>query len=257
MKDLFVLGCLDSSEFHTAREWLGTSDRTQVFETLESMPSDPEASPLAVVVAQTTRGQFSASIGRVLQERYPKAHIFSLVGSWCEGETRSGLPIADAERIYAAEFVSRIKRFCTRPKHAANRLLVNRAKAVVVSHDVWFAESIADAIHVAGGTAVSALTRTRVRLPRANIIVYDVHPSPTQRFDELALIQSQWHLPIICVADFPRGFEVNELLSLGAHSVLPKPFAMDDLLFQINEATNQDQIWVEDETDLSVHEPAA
>ena len=85
MKDLFVLGRLESSEFVSVKDWLSATERSQHFDSLSDMPEMGDASPLAVVVAQAVRGQFSASIGRLLQDRYPKAQIFALVGSWCEG----------------------------------------------------------------------------------------------------------------------------------------------------------------------------
>ena len=46
--------------------------------------------PDLIAIAQSRRGQFSQTEINQLRRRFPLVPIVVVVGSWCEGETRSG-----------------------------------------------------------------------------------------------------------------------------------------------------------------------
>jgi hypothetical protein len=56
--------------------------------------------PDAIVVAQSFPGQFSHTAIDRLRRLAPLARILGLMGSWCEGEMRSGSPWPSTARIY-------------------------------------------------------------------------------------------------------------------------------------------------------------
>ena len=63
-----------------------------------------------IVLAQSRPGEFAAAEVDRLRRRYPSAAVASLLGSWCEGETRSGKPLATASRLYWHQAANRLQR---------------------------------------------------------------------------------------------------------------------------------------------------
>ena len=229
-----VLGSLNSPELRLASDWL-TQAECDFFPTLEELlGAEANVTPRLIVIVQTTRGQFHESIVSKLNHRFPDTRILLLVGSWSEGETRSGTPLPDVERVYASEFVTRMDRYSLPEKQAIEP---STANAIIISHDNCFAESVVESIIVAGGNAVAVRANSHVCAPNANVVIYDAHPNLDRRSTELTQWRQKCKLPIAVMVDFPRGFEVDQLLALGAATVLPKPFSLDDLLFRVREFT--------------------
>ncbi len=233
MKDLRVLGSLASSEFRSPFAWLMKSGRCDFFDSSrELIGAQTDVPPSLIVIAQSMRGQFRESIVGDLQNAFPNTRLLLLVGSWCEGETRSGLPLPDVERVYAAESVVRMKQILGQAPADQDPATSN---AIVVSHNDCFAESVVEAIVASGGDAVAVRSGSKLKIPRANVVIYDAHPNQDRRSDEVERLHRQWGLPLIALVDFPRGFEIDSLGRLGVSSVLPKPFAVDDLLSLMDE----------------------
>ena len=61
-------------------------------------------SPELILVAQSRPGMIAGRIVDALRRTAPLAGIVSLVGSWCEGETRTGKPWPGVERLHWYEF---------------------------------------------------------------------------------------------------------------------------------------------------------
>lgn len=253
MKDTIVIGNLSMPEFEQAREWLVESGSYIFVDSIDCLSRSNrlvESPPRLIVVAESFRGQFSDPSIERLRHEFPLAQFVNLVGSWCEGETRSGTPLPNMNRIYAAEFVTRLRRL-NDPATLARSLLPTlsdherqlqhatvestKVNALVICHDLNFGEAIADMIDVTGGAAIATRINADVCIPSVNVIVYDAHPNHDQRAEDLERIL-HWRLPIIGVVDFPRGYEIEQLKKMGVDAVLPKPFAIDDLVFQLNEA---------------------
>jgi hypothetical protein len=60
--------------------------------------------PELIVIAQQRPGVFRPSQIASFRERAPLASLLSLLGTWCEGETRTGRPLAGTHRVYWHEF---------------------------------------------------------------------------------------------------------------------------------------------------------
>jgi hypothetical protein len=61
-------------------------------------------SPELIVVAQSRPGEIGSREIERLRRRSPLAGVVALLGSWCEGETRTGRPWPGLERVYWYEF---------------------------------------------------------------------------------------------------------------------------------------------------------
>ncbi len=64
-----------------------------------------------VVVAQARRDQFSMAEIEKLQSLFANLPIVALLGSWCEGELRSGTPWPGVIRVYWHQWEGRYERF--------------------------------------------------------------------------------------------------------------------------------------------------
>src|SRR5262245_27178576 len=62
------------------------------------------ACPELIVVAQSRPGTFALDRVVSLRQRAPLAGVVGLLGSWCEGETRTGRTWPGVERLYWYEF---------------------------------------------------------------------------------------------------------------------------------------------------------
>src|SRR5262245_6670790 len=60
--------------------------------------------PELIVVAQSRPGMIAARQMDALRRPAPLAGVVALLGSWCEGETRTGRPWPGVERLYWYEF---------------------------------------------------------------------------------------------------------------------------------------------------------
>lgn len=58
----------------------------------------------AILIAQSRRGSVSQAFINHVRNLFPQAPIALLLGSWCEGETRSGNPIQGVVRMYWHEW---------------------------------------------------------------------------------------------------------------------------------------------------------
>ncbi len=107
----FVLGDLSRPEFRLAREWLRA--QAQPVYCAGNAP-DPlggwiaDTDPDVVIIVQTRPGEHRPTLVDRLRRRFPLTPLVVLTGSWCEGETRSGHPLAAAWRIPWYDFEPRM-----------------------------------------------------------------------------------------------------------------------------------------------------
>jgi hypothetical protein len=96
-----VTGDYREAEFADA---FGNSDLPLEFVDWPELFVDSVAPADFLVVAQSRRGKFSQSDVYRLIKAWPLAEKVLLVGSWCEGETRSGQPVQGLPRIYLRDW---------------------------------------------------------------------------------------------------------------------------------------------------------
>ena len=76
---------------------------------MAAMAESPLA-PHGILLVQAYPGQYSAEAIDRLRAAAPLARLIALLGSWCEGEPRSGLPLPGVVRIYWREAAVRFRR---------------------------------------------------------------------------------------------------------------------------------------------------
>ena len=100
---ILLLGETDRPEFcdfPSTLESLGRVSRISELERAIEVLETGEITADVIVIAQSFPQQFSHGDIDRLRRLAPLSRILVLLGSWCEGETRSGQPLPAAIRIY-------------------------------------------------------------------------------------------------------------------------------------------------------------
>ncbi|MFW6124996.1 MAG: hypothetical protein ACOC46_02510, partial [Pirellulales bacterium] len=100
---ILLVGDHHREEFRDAVDDLprhGTVRRAADVKAAVAMIAGGEVSPDVLVLAQALADQFPAEAVERLRARAPLARVVGLLGSWCEGEMRSGHPWPAALRVY-------------------------------------------------------------------------------------------------------------------------------------------------------------
>jgi hypothetical protein len=114
---ILVVGNTDRAEFREARQLLERWGRV-----MAAADTSAAAAALAggespvdlIVVAQAFPGEFPAERGDSLRRLAPLARVVALLGSWCEGETRTGRACPGAIRVYWHQWAARAERELSR-----------------------------------------------------------------------------------------------------------------------------------------------
>jgi hypothetical protein len=176
----------------------------------------------------------------------PLARVVVLLGSWCEGETRSGAPLADLHRLYwhearqaaprelAALAAGRVSRWSwpamAAPFSAPIPTDRRNGLVVVFSGSVVMAEAVSFALREAGWeTALAQPTGAKLILG-AKAIVWDVAAGADRADADWETLQTGFAgVSVVAVCGFPRPQDVARLRSMGVDVVLGKPFQISDL----------------------------
>ena len=214
--------------------------------------------PDLIVVAQSFPGEFSAESIERLRRLAPLARVVGLLGSWCEGETRTGKPLPAAIRLYWHQWLpradeelrrldsgltsnwslpitasdeERLLAMADRPwKKREGREAIRAPRAEMVA---W----LADACRLRGYTPVRLLGAAGDAAPiaPADALLFD---GTDCRHDELAelprLAASMRPTPVVVLLDFPRPEDRDRALAAGAAAVLGKPLLLEDLFWQLD-----------------------
>ena len=98
---ILAVGDLAVPEFQGAAESLTRHGALTALDAAAALTAINEGfAPAVVVVAQCWPGQFATSQIDALRRAAPLARFVSLLGTWLEGETRTGRPLAACRRVY-------------------------------------------------------------------------------------------------------------------------------------------------------------
>jgi hypothetical protein len=211
--------------------------------------------PELILVAQSRPGTIGGErIERLRRER-PLAGIVALLGSWCEGETRTGRPWPGVERLYWYEFPawwrrqlalraaghcpdwaqpeSRRYRAASHNEPRRTRPRTNAGLVVLrASHDT--ATAIAAVLHRAGFSSASlSSTRSTAALRGAVAGIWDGRQLSEREADDFAKFCRRLGsdaAPVVALLDFPRRDRVNRAVRLGAAAVVGKPWINAELI---------------------------
>lgn len=220
--------------------------------------------PELILVAQSRAGAVGHEEVDRLERLAPLAGVVSLLGSWCEGEMRSGRPHAGVNRLYWYEFPTWWERQLVRrnaglcPDWARPRTRdaarwqpapsVRHSSAprglVVLCTPAWdSAEALADALTQDGyATAWQRTSSDRLPLREVAAGIWEGGQLDDAEADLLAAFCRQWPgdaAPVVALLDFPRRDRRQRALAAGAAAVLGKPWCHADLIDAIQSAAHR------------------
>jgi CheY-like chemotaxis protein len=260
-----AIGDRPSGELAAAMSALGRAMSTVFLPTLPAAVQRYSAGlepPDLLVLFQSRPGQFLEGDLLHLRAWLPLARAVTVLGSWCEGETRSGQPLLGVRRVAWHAWPVRLQRELSAwqsggggwslPATAAEEELLLAADAAaggdtgrdqrpasalpvaVRSGHVHWAECLADALSGHRRKAVSLLPVRAAQPDEFAALVDDVRLPASGA--ELSRHYQAWQpKPIIALADFPRRQDERTIRGAGATTLLGKPLDMADLAWLLDQ----------------------
>jgi hypothetical protein len=263
-----LVGDVGREEFHDARELLRRRSRLVIVPSVihacawlgtTATTFSPLMLPDVIVLAQSRPGQYTMGQIERLRRLAPLARIVGLLGSWCEGEPRTGQPWPAAIRFYWYDWAPRLNRELD--QHAAGRCAMWSLPDTISSEEQlgWLTDKespacggrilvctrtwdLADALHEACrrqgyGTericlADGSLPRTERATPDGRFIaaIWEGTQCSPQEVEQLRRMAEELPgIPILALLDFPRTYSRQWAKEAGAACVISKPFLLDDL----------------------------
>jgi len=256
---ILLVGSTLRSEFQEARallERLGKVVAVRHVEAAENVLESGRVAPDLIVVAQAYPGQFcSEAIDRV-RRAAPVAPVVALLGSWCEGEMRTGPPWPAATRVYWHQWPARCEQELDRlsrgiccswglPATASEeeRLLAavdtswpaREGRIAIRSPEFEMQGWLAAACRKRG--YATEWLRPPAAAPSEDVTaaIFDAVECVEDELTDLdRLAATVAPAPVIALLEFPRVEDRQRALAAGAAAVLSKPLLIDDLFWQMD-----------------------
>lgn len=262
---MLLLGDTDRSEFRRARATLEGLGQVTI------LPDPPSAAaalaagqldPDLIVVARAHPGEFSQRAVEGLRRQCPLAPVVALLGSWCEGEMRTGRPWPGTIRVYWHQWPARCARELGRirrgersawglPTTASDeeRLLPASDRPgepggglVAISARAYETQDWLSAAARSRGFSTVWLHPARpAHVEGARALIFAGSHGRGAELDmlrglrvALGLPPAPHPAPVIALLDFPRIEDSRRMLADGAATVLSKPVQVDDLLGELS-----------------------
>ena len=257
---ILVVGNTDRAEFREAREVLDRWGRVVAAADVgaaAAMLVQGDTPADLIVVAQAFPGEFPAERVDSLRRLAPLARVVVLLGSWCEGETRTGRAWPGAIRVYWHQWIPRAEQELSRlhdgrcsawslPFTASDeeQILVSADEPIaqrqglvaIYSARLEMQEWLAAACRRAG-LATAWLRPDRLDPPGpAQMVLFDATDGRGEELEHLRRLNAWVPRPaIVALVDFPRVEDRDRLLAAGADAVLSKPLLVEDLFWQLDQ----------------------
>ncbi len=256
---ILVFGSTERSEFRDPLASLDSLGRVTVTTDVRSAVAaitGGVVGPDVIVVAQAYPGQFSSDAIDRLRQVAPLARVVALLGSWCEGEMRTGKPWPGAIRLYWHQWQPQCERELRRlaaggsstwalPMTSGDeeRLLAashdrvpdGRGRVALCTPRFDMQQWLLGACQHGGYTTCWVQPHRWAALGEVSAAVFDADECSGDEVDSLErLVAEVDPAPVVALLDFPRIESRNRALGAGARAVLSKPLLVEDLLWQID-----------------------
>jgi hypothetical protein len=241
-------------EFRDVHCWLGghailktTADVSTGAELIE----EGRFEPLLIVLAQRWPGEFSERQSDRLRRVAPLARISELLGSWCEGQTRTGDPHPATLRYYWHQWIARLAPEFARAEAGEcpvwglpptvtdeERLMalehpqpkLDRGLLTIHSRGAEMGAALGAAAAGRGFGAVWIRGRWMQQVSGIRAAIWDAKCGAAAEAGKLAELRAALgSVPIMALVSFPRVEDRELLMAAGASHVVSKPFWLDDL----------------------------
>ncbi|MGE0607215.1 MAG: hypothetical protein AB7O62_08995 [Pirellulales bacterium] len=204
--------------------------------------------PALAIVARIRPGDISARQIERLRRAAPLARIVELLGTWCDGELRSGQPLTATIRVPCHLWPVWFRREVRDTSHpgwpgpvtasAEERLLDHAAATphrtgliVIRGCDTDGAAWLAQVCRHAGYATAGLESTPSGRIAGVTAGIWQAGIRYEQHWSDLrTLIAAVAPAPVVCSLGFPRPEEIDRAIALGARQVLAQPLLVEDLL---------------------------
>jgi hypothetical protein len=246
------------SEFRHVHSWLaGHAELSTVADTRAALELLGRHGflPRLIVLAQILPGQFSSDDVARLLRAAPLARVSELLSSWCEGETRSGEPIAGSLRLYWHQWAARMAPEFSRatagerplwemPLTATDeerlldlpppRSIGGGTLLAILARSAESAEVLCEAAAKYGFGAVWIRRNRQPLVAGIQAAIWEAPADLNAAEEELRSWQPLLRgAPVAALTDFPRIEDRDRLLAAGAAFVVSRPFWLGDLFEQL------------------------
>jgi CheY-like chemotaxis protein len=263
---LLLAGQLQPAEFSHICDALGSARMATAATLSEAQRLLAEGlEPEVIAIAQSWPGQWSAGEVDHLRRLAPLARVVGLLGSWCEGEARSGTPWPAAQRIYWHQWLPRMRLELARQQagrcpvwglpvtateedrvlaaageladtldSASRATLPCQAVIGIAAADFEMAEFLAAACRRHGYSTISMRLGAPWRTEGLAATIWDCAAGDPAEFEALVRLSSSVRpAPVVALLSFPRPEDCQQALLAGASAVVSKPLHVSELLFEL------------------------
>lgn len=221
---------------------------------IENVESVSDSTFDLVVIAQSQRNQLFARDVEKIQSMFSNTPVIGLLGSWCEGETRSGTPFPGVTRVYWHQWQGRYERFVDQlaaagitswhaprtssvaDQIATNALLRKKSREIeYIGISAWTRpqfDMLADATRHFGWNAcwVERAKWDAETCGTISAICVEADSWSGDLNKRVKWIRSEIpDTPIVLLLNYPRESELDEIRSAGVSEVVSKPFELHEL----------------------------
>jgi hypothetical protein len=253
---LLFIGNTSSPEFapllRTARRCVEVDVCESIARSLASSDLLPSADVVALV--QSRRGRIAADGVDELRRRWPLTPLVALLGSWCEGEVRTGRPWPGVPRVYWHQFEASLANDLERiaagkcpswglpttltTDERFERLAISRVErrsgliAIRSARHGDF-DALADVCRGVGYAVVAVPPGEPVTVRGADAAIWSETYAGNAASEISQLRDSLPTKTLVALLHFPRHDDVQQSLAAGATAVVSKPFMLDALLREL------------------------
>ena len=218
-----------------------------------------------VVLAQSRRDQFLQADVEEFLANFPAVPVVGLLGSWCEGESRSGQPYPGIIRVYWHQWEGRYAQFVEQLAEAG---ITNwHAPRTSTTSDRIVSQTIRRDVSIGTGIiGVSAWTRSEYEMLDDAIAsfgwrsrwversIWDAASSATVLV--MCVVADSWtvelekriewlnseipDVPFVLLLNYPRESDAESIAAAGVSAVVSKPFELQDLKVAISGAAGKE-----------------
>jgi hypothetical protein len=256
---VLLLGDLAHGDFREARQWLRRhtqlSEATRLEDALGNLSRGNHHD--AIVVAQSRPSQFSARDIERLHGASPLSRLVALLGSWCEGEMRTGRPWPGVMRVLWHQWRPRlIPHFqaaagafpgtwnLPRTASVTDQLAVTteaawpRRHGLIAIHARTFRDyrGLADACSQAGYSTVWSSPVQPLHASGFGAVLFDgiaVDDATAARIRHV--VRQVQPAPVITLLDYVRRQDYERAVAAGSGAVIAKPLLTYDLLWHLDD----------------------
>lgn len=257
-RQVLLVGDDPDGEFAAAVNWLHAHTALTAVTGVEAAAAHLEQGPPPdmVLLAQARPGQFTRGQVERLHRASPVSRLVALLGTWCEGETRSGRPWPGVVRIYWHQWRVRLAPAlepdagCTpawwslpRTATAAEQVVRSvqaiagdRRGRVAIHARSWSQwDSLSDVCRLAGYTTAWLDSQRGPPLTGVTAVLWDAAACGADEVAQIRECVRQFApAPVMVLLDFVRREDDARALAAGAAAVLAKPFQIADLLAELD-----------------------